>query len=308
MFTAEWIFFATTLILGLYFAFLQRGLSLFETSKLILIGWGLGLAGLLPARGEHIYHFAEHWRAYPFIATVTATYGAVALKRNQFCARLSEGDLFLLTLSLVYLLSPCRWDHVAIGFLAFTPSLLIVLVIFGVISPSKRIRTALGAWALCLTGIFCLEQIVAGVREFAEYPTIARSDLWSLIDLGSIVVFSTAAFVYGTASLLPLTVLLRRKKASDDEYERSLQKDKVAFLRSRFITTKNPPKAILFITIIHGGPLLANWYFGFVSYPAALGYALALSPAITYNLAGRVFPPPEALPLDDQEREILRAG
>lgn len=278
------------LVLGYWLAIIPRGISIGDGFKFLAAGFSFGLLFLLPGRNERNYSFFGHLQIYPFVAFGMAAFFLVGTKREELSRRVTEGDLFLLTLSLLYLISPMRLDHKIIGVLAILPSIVVLYFAFTRDSLGRLDQLFFGIWSLVISAIFCLEQIVPSLVTLVKANDQSVLEFDELFDLFATLILAGMTFVYLCSALVPIIKLLRDKHENRQDYDRRMKEDALPFLRARVLSTQVPVRVILFILLVHGGPLLLNYRYEFVSYPLALGYALIFSPLVTFGLANRLFP------------------
>lgn len=284
-----WFFHFGALVLGYWLAILPQRISVSDGLKYLCFGLLFGLFILLPGKSERNYDIYYHLQMYPFAAFLVAAGIVVTHQRESMSRKMTEGDLFLLTLSLIYLISPLRLDHRIIACVAAIPSLIVLFFAFTKASPSQGFQLFLGIWSLLLTGIFCVEQIAPSISMLHSAHHNTWWEFGDYLDLFGAMALAGATCVFLASSLLPLFALMRNKHEERYEWKRRLREEELPFLRGRVFARDIPTKIILFITLVHGGPLLLNYNFEFASYPLVMGYALLVSPPLTFALANRMY-------------------
>ena len=281
-----WLYCLVTMHAGLWLVCLQSGVELKDIAIATLIGVGGGVLAFVPGKHEVGYDTYAHFMTYPFVAFMVSFVAIFVRHRDVICRKMTEGDLFLLSLSLLYMISPWHTPHKVIGCLALIPTLCVFWFAATVRPVGQRLVILLSLWSLILTGIFCVEQFVPCFHYISDHwKTIDPKQYGEFFEFTSGVVLTSATGVVFLASILPLIALIRGRGESSESYHERLQRTDMPFIRSRILTLQIPVAVILLITLIHGLPLLANWYFEFVSYPVAMGYAMLISPVLTFALA-----------------------
>ena len=271
---------------GFFLVCFQRRVSIKNSSTYLLAGLAGGFFAFWPDKHENVYSFTTHLGHYPFVSLLVSGLAFIFLEREKFYSVQSEGDIFIYTLSFLYYISPWETYHKVLAGIGALPVMLVLYCAFSDRPLSPKLRLGLSFWVLILTVIYCSTQIFTSGVDLA---TISVKDpgILTVLSYWAGLALTTACGIYLVGSLIPLFTFLKGKGESKYSYENRLA-DEEQFLESRVLSKQVPLRAILFISIVHGVPLLMNWYFQFVPTGMATSYAMIISPGLTFR-ASRFF-------------------
>ncbi|MGE3683920.1 MAG: hypothetical protein AB7G93_19545 [Bdellovibrionales bacterium] len=227
----------------------------------LVFGLVFGLTSLLPGKHERNYSFFDHLATYPIGVIAFATIVAFVAFRDEVSLRLHEGGIFLMNLSLIYLLSPWHGIHKVVALVALLPTIFVAICAFFTFHLSDRDRFALGLWGMLMSIVFSIQQVLNGLPGLRERVSVLGGDVLAYLSYWIHVSLLAGSFVLMMTNLMPIIGLLRGKSESQQEYLNRLKQEK-HFIRSCILETQIPTRVTLFITFVHGLPLLANWQTG----------------------------------------------
>jgi hypothetical protein len=245
----------------------------------------MGLLIFGPGKHEHHYSFLEHLERYPLAVFMTSSFFLFIRERDHFYAVQSEGAIYLYTLTFFYYISPLETYHLILGAIGIGPALFAIYCAFSSKALSAASRFWLSIWVLLLTLIYCSTQLIAGSIDLATIsvrPTgfITAVAYWAGFTL------LAACGIYLFGAVMALISLLPTKGKNETALAVQRRKEEnQKFVESRILSEQTPVKVILFISIVHGVPLLMNWYYLFLPHSMAVSYAMIVSPPLTYGLS-----------------------
>jgi hypothetical protein len=243
-----------------------------------------GIGAFFPDKTDgKFYNLSAHLAHYPFISFLISCIAIILNERENFYTIQSEGAIYLSTLTFLYYVSPWQTYHKVIAVLGVAPSLFTIYCAFFDYELKERARFWLAIWTLILTIIYSLTQLFYGATDLASI-SVQETSVLKYLTYWAGFTLTAASGIYFVGAVIPLLQLSKGKNESSYAYEiRLAQQEK--FLESRVLSSDTSIRAILFITIVHGVPLLMNWYYKFLPHSIATSYAMIISPSVTYGLS-----------------------
>ncbi|MGZ3690262.1 MAG: hypothetical protein ACXVAX_02090 [Pseudobdellovibrio sp.] len=250
--------------------------------------FGAGLLGGLvifwPDKHEQIYSLSEHLSRYPYASLVTMAVVLIVIYKDKFYAQYSEGDVYLLTISFLYYLTPWHLYHKILAVIGVVPVLIVFYSALSAAKMTKTLRLLLAGWTFLLGIIYSLTQIFYNLTDLAELNNVQATEHFKALSYWAGLVLTAASGLYFISLLYPVLELARGKYESDHAYKLRLAQEEIPFFENRILSSQVPLRAILLISLLHGLPLLLNWYYQMVPHPMACSYAMLFSPAITFKI------------------------
>lgn len=233
-------------------------------------GLVVGIAAVLGLKFYAHDSMINHLPLLPFAALIGATCALWGQAREALSQPAGRDDVYALTLSFVYFLTPWADSLVKIGTVLGGPALLVLLICWSPKALGPRLRGTLMFWSIAIS-------IVMGVHSLWSSPEsilprenvageVAAAVTWIKTSL------QASGFVFLALNILPLFSWISGSSAAPDQGDRA-HEDGIS------------AKMLLIFTLLHGVPLLVNWKLHLFSYAAMLDFSLAWTPIFAAAVA-----------------------
>lgn len=253
-----------------------------EFSKILLAlmgGAALATAGLWAAAFHANDSFWNHLSLFSLSTVLGATLYLWFSSRELLTQKASGDSVYLLTLTLLYFVSPWQGIYRQVGWLAALPCAFVVAVSFREKPFKTGGRVGLLFWSMLVSLTIGFLQIWTSPDTYMPSSRLAMMSPRNWMQA----LLQSASLVGLALNLVPFFDWVRESLIGNP-YAASHQ------VSSNAVSAKRR----FYLTLFHAGPLLANVIFPFVSYEAMMTYALVWSPIVSGKLADAFGPAPRS--------------